>query len=66
MTDMAPDADEDPVALAEALDATIDAAQDALAAGNPDQAQDILVAAEQTSDTLLEVLGGDDADEPSG
>jgi hypothetical protein len=58
------DADEDPVLLAQALDATIDAAQDALAEGNPAQAADLLTAAEQTSDQLLMTLGGTDADEP--
>lgn len=64
MSDMSSDYDEDPVALAQALDATIDEAQGALAEGNPAQAADLLTAAEATSDALLEVLGGVDADEP--
>jgi hypothetical protein len=62
----APDSDEDPGALAQALDATIDEARDALAEGNPAQADALLVAAEQTSDQLLAVLGEVDADEPNG
>jgi hypothetical protein len=62
----APDSDEDPGALAQALDATIDEARDALAEGNPDQADALLVAAEQVSDQLLAVLGMEDADEPNG
>ena len=62
----APDSDEDAGALAQALDATIDEARDALAEGNPAQADALLVAAEQTSDQLLAVLGEVDADEPNG
>lgn len=60
------DTDDDPGALAQAVDAAIDSAQVALAAGNPDQAAALLTAAEQTSDQLLEVLGVTDADEPNG
>jgi hypothetical protein len=48
-----------------ALDAAIDAAQDALSEGNADQAAAILTAAEVTSDALLEMLGLPDADDPS-
>lgn len=66
MTDMQADPDEDAGALAQALDATIDEAQNALAEGNPDQASALLTSAEATSDQLLETLGVSDADEPTG
>lgn len=61
-----PDPDESPVELAEALDAVIDAASTALDEGNVDQASSLLDAAEVTSDALLELLGGSDADDPLG
>lgn len=57
------DYDEDPGRLAQALDATIDEAQGALADGNPDQAAALLTSAEATSDALLATLGVADADE---
>jgi hypothetical protein len=60
------DPDDDPGALAQALDAAIDAAQLALADDNPAQAAALLTAAEATSDALLAVLGLPDADEPEG
>ena len=62
----APDYDEDPGALAQALDATIDAAQQAMAENNFGQAHALLTGAEATSDALLAVLGVPDADEPEG
>lgn len=60
-----PDADENPGMLAQALDATIDSAQQALADGNPAQAQALLTSAEVTSDALLDLLGVSDADDPA-
>lgn len=63
------DPDENPVELAEALDAVIDAASAALDAGDTEQASNLLDAAEVTSDALLMLLGGadpDDAASPGG
>lgn len=57
------DLDGDPRALAAAVDAALDAVQEAFASGNGDQAAALLTAAEETVDALLEVLGVADADE---
>lgn len=55
--------DEDVTGLAQALDATIDAACGALDAGDVGSAQLLLTAADATSDALLEALGVPDADD---
>lgn len=60
----APDTDEDVGALAQGVDAAIDAAGDALDQGNVAQAQALLVAADAASDALLGALGVPDADDP--
>lgn len=57
------DEDEDPVALAQAIDATLDSVQDAIDANEPEQVQALLVAAEVTVDALLALLGAPDADD---
>lgn len=57
------DEDEDPVDLAQAIDATLDAVQDAIDANEPGQVQALLVAAEVTVDALLALLGDADADD---
>jgi len=59
------DPDEQPVALAQALDAVLDEISDALAEGDVAEAQSLVVAAEVTSDALLEALGVPE-DEASG
>ena len=51
-------------ALAQAVDATIDAIGDALADGNIGQATALAVAADAASDALLDALGVADADHP--
>lgn len=58
-----PDLDESPVALAQALDATLDEIVEALTNGEAAQALDLAVGAETTSDQLIELLGGVDADD---
>lgn len=58
-----PDADEDPAAVAAALDAAIDEAVEAWAEGNLDQAKALMLAAELIADELIELLGGVDADD---
>lgn len=63
--DAGADPDEDPGALAAAVDATLDSVTAELTAGNVDQALALLTGAEATVDTLLEVLGVPDADDPS-
>ncbi len=65
--DMMPDSDEDPGALAQAVDAILDEVQDALAAGDVPTAVALLTGAESTIDSLLELLGLPDADDvPNG
>lgn len=56
------DTDEDPGALAQAVDAAIDEALEVID-DNPDQAKALLQAAEVSSDALLALLGVDDADD---
>jgi hypothetical protein len=59
------DPDEDVGMLAQAIDATLDAAQAALAAGDIPSGVALVTAAEATCDALLEVLGLTDPDDPS-
>lgn len=62
-----PDTDEDPGALAQAVDAILDEVQEALAAGDIATAVALLTGAESTIDSLLELLGLPDADDiPNG
>jgi hypothetical protein len=66
MTDMGmSDAGDGAAVLAEALDAAVDAAVEELSGENPnvEQALALLTGAEVVSDSLLEALGGDDADD---
>lgn len=56
------DTDEDPGALAQAIDAAIDEALEVIDE-NPDQAKALLQAAEVSSDALLALLGVEDADD---
>lgn len=58
------DPDESVVKLAQAIDAVLDEVQEAFDAGNAAQVGDLLVAAEATVDTLLELVGGTDEDDP--
>jgi HK97 family phage prohead protease len=60
---MADDADDDPKTLAQAIDQTLDEALDEHAAGNDDQAWQLVVAAAATGDALLMALGAPDSDE---
>lgn len=57
------DPDEDPVAVAEAIDAVLDSIGDALAEGDLPSVAALLAAAEMAADQLLELLGGVDADD---
>lgn len=57
------DEDEQPVQLAQAVDATLDELEEALDDGEYDQASDLLTSAETTVDELIELLGGTDADD---
>jgi len=59
----AADPDEDPGALAQAIDAVLDEVSDALDANDIPTATALLTAAEAVVDTLLEVLGVDDNDD---
>ncbi len=56
------EADSDPAELAQALDALVDEIDAALEAGDMKGAQDLVVAADSTSDDLLEALGVPDDD----
>lgn len=58
------DSDDDPGACAQAVDAAIDEALDQFAEGNVDQAIALVQAADLSVDTLLDLLGVPDADEP--
>lgn len=58
------DLDDDPGALCQAVDAALDEALAAHASGEDDQGWALVVGAAATVDTLLEVLGLPDADEP--
>lgn len=57
------DPDEDPVALAQAIDAVLDECQEAFAAGDMAAAGALLTAAEATVDALLAVFGVADEDD---
>lgn len=57
------DEDDDPVELAESLDAILDEADEAFDNGEIDQAEALVDGAETVVDQLVEVLGGEDADE---
>lgn len=57
------DSDDDPVDLAQAVDAVLDELEGALEEGDIAEATDLLTSASATIDTLIEVLGGTDADE---
>lgn len=64
VTDVVTDSDEDPVDLAQALDAVLDAADAAMEAdGYEGQGRDLVTAAQATADMLIAALGGVDADE---
>lgn len=56
-------ADDDPGMLAQAIDQSLDEALDEHAAGNDDQAWQLVVAAAATADSLLAVLNVPDSDE---
>ncbi len=58
------DDDTDPGAVAQAVDAALDAVEAALEEGNVDQAIALLLAADLSVDVLLGLLGVADADEP--
>lgn len=57
------DPDDDPGALAQAVDEALDACDDAWVAGDMGTARALLTAAMATCDALLEALGVDDPDE---
>ena len=57
------DGDQDPGALIQAVDATIDAIYDALNGGNVEQGIALLTAADTTIDALLSLFNLDDADD---
>lgn len=59
------DPDDDVKSLAQAVDAALDAIRDALTSGNKGQVSDLLTAAENTADQLIDAVGGVDADEPA-
>lgn len=58
-----PDSDEDPGALAQAVDAILDELEEALALNDIPTVSALLTGAQATIDTLLEVLGAADADD---
>jgi len=60
---MPADADDDPGTLAQAIDQSLDEALDEHAAGNDDQAWQLVVAAAATADSLLSALNVPDSDE---
>lgn len=57
------EADDDPGAMLQAVDAVIDAAHDALRGGNVEQAIALLTAADVTVDSILDMFGLADADD---
>ena len=59
------DPDDNVKSLAQAVDAALDAIRDALTSGNKGQVSDLLTAAENTADQLIDAVGGVDADEPA-
>ena len=67
MTDTGPEAEpadveSTPLELAQAIDATLDAADAAFDAGDIASAEALVTAAEETSDSLLEALGAPEAE----